>query len=133
MQNTVGSLIDQLSSLRSEMIALERRYLHASGDPHAVHMQSSRNLLHYLAFRRRDLRGAQEKLAELGLSSLGRAESHVLTTVETVLRTLHRSSDKRWELDRAESPEGIDFAEGKRLLEEHTEMLLGSAQTGRSV
>src|SRR5262249_8804434 len=132
MQDAVDSLIDELSTLRSDMIGLERRYLHVSGDPHSVHIQSARNLLHYLAFRRRDLRGVQEKLAELGLSSLGRAESHVLTTVETVLRTLHRSSDRQSEMA-AENISGIDFAEGKQLLEQHTEMLLGPPQSGRSV
>jgi hypothetical protein len=35
-------------------------------------------LIHYLALRRHDIRRLQEQLAALGLSSLGRMESHVL-------------------------------------------------------
>src|SRR5262245_27846559 len=119
MQDTVESLIGELSTLRSRMIELERHYLRVSGNPNPTHIQSTKNLLHYLAFRRRDLREIQEKLAELGLSSLGRAESHVLSTVETVLRSLCRSSDRPEMVD-TENLSGIDFAEGKRLLEEHT-------------
>ncbi|MBT8041366.1 MAG: pyruvate kinase [Xanthomonadales bacterium] len=50
---------------------------------------SARNLLHYLALRRHDLRSEQEQLARLGLSSLGRAESNVLATLEAVLHNLY--------------------------------------------
>ena len=39
---------------------------------------SGENLLHYLALRDRDLRDLQLQLYRLGLSSLGRAERHVL-------------------------------------------------------
>ena len=46
---------------------------------------SERNLAHYLAFRRHDHRGLQQRLADLGLSSLGRAEPHVLANVDKVL------------------------------------------------
>ncbi len=42
--------------------------------------ESVRNLIHYLALRREDLRQVQPALAELGLSSLGRSESHVTAT-----------------------------------------------------
>ncbi|MGD2130026.1 MAG: pyruvate kinase [Lysobacterales bacterium] len=46
------------------------------------------NLLHYLALRKRDLRGLQDALVRLGLSSLGRSEAHVLPTIEAVRRNL---------------------------------------------
>jgi hypothetical protein len=45
-------------------------------------------LRHDLALRRHDLRPMQLRLAALGLSSLGRAESHVLATVDAVLGVL---------------------------------------------
>src|SRR5210317_1394850 len=50
---------------------------------------SARNLLHYLALRRHDLRDLQEQLARLGLSSLGRAEANVEATLHAVLRNLY--------------------------------------------
>lgn len=46
----------------------------------------ARNLLHYLALRRADRRPLQRRLADLGLSSLGRAEPHVLANVQATLR-----------------------------------------------
>jgi pyruvate kinase len=52
--------------------------------------KSIRNLVHYLALRRHDLRELQEQLASIGLSSLGRTESHVLANLDAVLEILHR-------------------------------------------
>ena len=49
---------------------------------------SARNLAHYLALRRRDLRGLQRPLMALGLSSLGRLESQVLPTLLAVRSAL---------------------------------------------
>src|ERR1022692_3645495 len=50
---------------------------------------SASNLIHYLAFRRHDLRALQPRLAALGLSSLGRSEDHVLASVDAVRVALH--------------------------------------------
>ena len=61
-------------------------------DVHPGHKQSARNLLHYLALRSRDLRPLQTRLEAAGLSSLGRAESHVLAALEAVLAALRRLS-----------------------------------------
>lgn len=49
---------------------------------------SARNLLHYLAVRQVDLRPLQLQLAQLGLSSLGSLETHVLAALETVAARL---------------------------------------------
>ncbi len=80
--------LKELSVIRSGMVAFAATSLE---DPDAIQptfRASARNLLHYLALRRKDLRPLQLRLAELGLSSLGRAESHVLATVDAVLRAL---------------------------------------------
>src|SRR5215471_1572774 len=108
--NEMDSLIGELMSLRGDMIEFDRKHLQASGDLHPVHRQSARNLLQYLAFRRRDLRSLQERLAELGLSSLGRAESHVLATIEAVIGALHRSGDNP-AMEQSNGGPPIDFAE----------------------
>src|SRR5690349_16703750 len=44
------------------------------------------NLLCYIALRDHDLSGLQLRLAEQGLSSLGMLESHVLFSIEQVLK-----------------------------------------------
>jgi pyruvate kinase len=98
---------------------------------HANYRDSARNLLHYLALRRRDLRPLQLRLAALGLSSLGRAESHVLATVDAVLEVLHHLAGRVWQPPASEVR--VDFAAGRRLLAEHTDALLGPATPGRGV
>jgi pyruvate kinase len=45
---------------------------------------SALNLAHYLALRSHDLRPLQRRLMPLGLSSLGRAESRVLVSLDSV-------------------------------------------------
>jgi pyruvate kinase len=46
------------------------------------------NLAAYIAFRREDLRDLQERLSDLGLSSLGRCEGHVEATLDAVALAL---------------------------------------------
>jgi pyruvate kinase len=72
----------------------------------------------------------QEELAELGLSSLGRAEGSVLATLDAVLSALHRLAG-RWH--DPQPPPPLDFARGRALLTEHTEAMLGPARPGRAV
>ncbi|MCI4368110.1 MAG: pyruvate kinase [Thermoplasmata archaeon] len=93
--------------------------------------ESARNLLHYLAFRRFDLRREQARLAHLGLSSLGRSESHVLYNLESVLGWLEATAtgERR---DRARSP-GLPPERGRALLAQNARGLLGSARRGRGI
>ncbi|MDZ4821618.1 MAG: hypothetical protein SGJ20_21870, partial [Planctomycetota bacterium] len=72
------------------MLDLEGLGLQKATQIHPAYLQSVRNLFHYLALRRREMRPIQERLSALGLSSLGRTESHVLTSVNKVLEVLHR-------------------------------------------
>ena len=99
---------------------------------HANYRDSARNLLHYLALRRQDLRSLQLRLAALGLSSLGRSESHVLATLDAVLQALHRLAHRPWNPPLQEVGT-IDFAKGRKLLAQHSEALLGPAAPGRAV
>lgn len=49
---------------------------------------SAVNLVHYLAVRQFDLRPEQQALSQRGLSSLGRAEAHVLATLDATISRL---------------------------------------------
>lgn len=124
------SLLAELSALRAELVeAGETPRLRLEGI-HPGFTASARNLLHYLALRRRDLRPLQGRLAELGLSSLGRAESHVLSAVDTVLGVLQRLAG------RSSGPEpvaAIDLRGGERLLARHVHGLFGPGPDGRNV
>jgi hypothetical protein len=75
-------LMRELSSVRADMLRLESEAEAWLRGLHTTYRDSAGNLLHYLALRRRDLRQAQYELAALGLSSLGRSESHVMQNLE---------------------------------------------------
>jgi pyruvate kinase len=89
--------------------------------------------VHYVALRRHDVRQIQEQLAALGLSSLGRAESHVLGAIDAVLRVLYRMADGDREPPPGKAGSPVRFPDGKALLERHTEALLGPKPPYRNV
>jgi pyruvate kinase len=129
--NTVDSLLTSLDRIWADLVRLEAEFDPQLRRAHAAHQQSARNLVHYLALRRHDIRRVQEQLAVLGLSSLGRTESHVLAGLDAVRRLLHRIANRPY---RAEGrAQAIDFAEGNRLLRAHTEALLGPRPPKRGV
>jgi len=137
---TLEELRQELLALRADLVA-HAAELHAMLDKvHPRHQASARNLLHYLALRRRDLRPLQLRLAALGLSSLGRAESHVLATLDAVLAILHRLCEQPWEPPSDEASAAVSFASstvsfatGPRLLAEHAQALLGPPDPQRGV
>jgi len=113
------------------MAALEARHTDALRAIAPGYRESARNLLHYLAMRQHDLRALQTQLAELGLSSLGRAESHALSSVDAVLGVVQRLANERALLPRAAAPCDLDL--GSRLLDAHTTALFGPEPDGRTV
>ena len=108
----IDSILGDVTAIRADMVAdaaVPKELLEAV---HANYRDSARNLLHYLALRRHDLRSLQLRLAALGLSSLGRAESSVLATLDGVLQALHRLAHRSWNPPSQEF-ETIDFARDK--------------------
>lgn len=83
------------------------------------------NLAHYLALRELDLRSLQESLAEAGLSSLGRAESHVFSTLQTVATMLSRALGQQCNIQ-CQLPHP-SFRKGFETLSQNTAHLLGPA------
>ena len=128
----IESILHDLRIIHKYILAEEAQSAERLDQVHANFRESARNLVHYLSLRRHDLRPLQLRLARLGLSSLGRAESHVLATVNAVLEILHRLTGSPILVDKTNTGV-IDFATGERLLAEHTEALLGTATPGRNV
>ncbi|MBS3935104.1 MAG: pyruvate kinase [Sulfuritalea sp.] len=124
-------LIDELRSLRESMLATEASLSAWIDQVNPEFLPSARNLAHYLALRQRDCRPLQEKLAWIGVSSLGRAESHVLANLDKVLGILHRILALQWSPCSAQEPAGI--LRSSKLLEAHTASLLGAPPPGRMV
>jgi pyruvate kinase len=123
-------MLASLNALLGDMIELQSRFAPELARTHAGFRKSAGNLLHYLSLRHRDLRPLQEKLANFGLSSLGRSEPHVMATLDAVLRALYKLAGQPQEPPAAS---GVAFSEGPRLLAEHTRALLGPAPAERGV
>ncbi len=80
----------ELSRLRARVVAEQQSLLASWRDVLAAvsDTQDAANLAAYIAFRRQDLRDLQEQLSQLGLSSLGRCEGHVVATLDAVALAL---------------------------------------------
>jgi pyruvate kinase len=126
-KSACAALIVELQALRRSMIEAETRLESASSNLSA----SARNLVHYLALRRHDLRHLQDRLAGLGLSSLGRAEPHALASVDKVLGILHALCGRTWSTQSPEEPAG--YRSGRALLMRHNEALFGPPPSRRGV
>lgn len=125
------AIIGQLWTLRGKLLAYE-----SSLAPHLENLDpgyrtSARNFAHYLRLRQSDRRPLQESLARVGLSSLGRAESHVLANLDKVLGILHRMTGKPWRPPLEDEPVGMESS--RKLLERHTDELLGAPPAERAV
>jgi pyruvate kinase len=125
---STSSVVGQLEELQDEMRLRHVESAAIFDQVHPCHRQSAANLVDYLTLRAHDLRSLQRSLSELGLSSLGRSEEHVITSVEQVLGTvayLAGSADRR----RTES--AISFGEGRTTLAANATGLLGPGRPGR--
>ena len=99
---------------------------------HPEHRASAKNLIHYLALRRHDIRQLQAQLTSLGLSSLGRTESHVIGGLLAVMKALNQlAGSAEASLDLPDGAPAI--GDGAALLEKNSEVLLGPQPLGRTV
>lgn len=121
----------QLWSLRTAMLQRESNMHAVLAHVLPAHRDSARNLVHYLSLRAVDLRELQEQLARLGLSSLGRAESHVLANLDKVLGLLHTLTGQAWQDRSHEEPLGR--VGSRALLAYNTLQLLGEVPKERAV
>ncbi|MGH7480903.1 MAG: pyruvate kinase [Longimicrobiales bacterium] len=120
----------ELGELRQELLAREAELADLLDSVHPRNQPSARNLVHYLALRRRDLRALQLRLARLGLSSLGRSESHVLVTIDRILTMLALA---RGTTPPDAEPPPVGFRQGERVLAANTRRLLGPRPRHRAV
>ena len=126
----LASLRQQLQHIRERAEALELRFEAELQQVHPKFAASARNLLHYVALRQYDIGELQERLTELGLSSLGRSEHHVLASIHAVQHALLRLySDNAPESDASHLP----VPPGEKRLQLHARALLGEPPAERAV
>lgn len=128
----LGELARELDRLHEELASVEREGAGAIAAVHPDHRASGRNLLHYLALRRRDRRELQARLAWVGLSSLGRSEAHVRITLDRVRAMLALARGERLP-DGDGEPPPVGFRQGEQLLVRNAAALLGPPRRHRAV
>ena len=124
-------LLNDMLELRESIVLRANRRLnnYAAGTDGC---KSACNLAHYLAVREEDRRPLQERLAHFGLSSLGRSESHVLGTIDAIIRMLMSATGQGLMMTMSEACPAPAFDEGNELLERNTAVLFGPPNNGRS-
>jgi pyruvate kinase len=130
--DVLDSLAHEVEQLRQQVIESEAEVASLLDAVHPDNRRSARNLVHYLALRRHDIRDLQMRLSRVGLSSIGRSEPHVLVTLDRIIALLALARgapapDTDIDTDR------IGFREGDRILAGNAERLLGAAPANRSV
>ncbi len=138
--DSLDSYLNSLSELRQAMAGLRARVEAGRGEMLRAwrpaltgpgHARALDNLAAYIAFRREDLRDMQERLSDLGLSSLGRCEGHVRATLDSVALALD-ALDCACPSDAAALTRlGQEKQTGDRRLRENTRRLLGKEPKGR--
>ncbi|RNI30459.1 pyruvate kinase [Rufibacter latericius] len=126
-EKKLRQLIDEVEGLLQDAEALEKEYSPQVSKVHPAFQEGGRNLLHYLAFRNHDNRKLQMQLSSLGLSSLGRAESHVKASLLAVKNQLQLLKAHLTQT----SPELAPFPSVKTHLKENISGLLGEASPHR--
>ena len=120
-----SALANQLSVLSAEIIERTSRALSEFPLQDVDSRCSRDNLLAYLALRDHDLQDLQLELAELGLSSLGRLESNVLTSLQRVMEHIGGTFPQT-------SLALPDSTKAHSLLAQRSLALLGRPRAGRS-
>jgi pyruvate kinase len=110
--------------LRNAALAIEEEFAEELQRTAPAMRESAYNLAHYLAVRRHDIRELQRELSRLGLSSLGRMEAHVMSSLNAVLEVLCVLRERPVPEELREAPP-ITFSTGDAILAENANALLG--------
>jgi pyruvate kinase len=122
-RDDAADLLAKLTELRTDLLDAEDRFAEEIERVPASQSESARNLVHYLALRRHDVRSLQEELERMGLSSIGRSEAHVLGTINAVIATLRGLVEA--DPERRAAPGALTIDQGRSILQTHAVELLG--------
>jgi pyruvate kinase len=125
-------LLGELTGLRDGLLAFEDRFAARASRAHRAYEAGARNLLHYIALRQHDNRALQDERASMGLSSLGRSESHVMATINAVVAFLRKAAGETPPPSEPR-PRAVAYHEGRAIIDSHTEALLGVRPAARRV
>jgi pyruvate kinase len=123
----LAELLREVEILRDEIAHVGGELAQSWGSNREEEQQANvENLGAYLALRRRDITELQSRLAEFGLSSLGRSEAKVLLQFDSLLATLRRLNGDRGAL----YPERSALLTSGRALDLKTTQFFGPHRSG---
>lgn len=126
----LSQLLQQLEDIKQQATEFENKYSNELEKVHPSNLESAKNLIHYLALRNQDIREIQNTLWQLGISRLGKAESHVMASIISVQNILRGIlNELPIESEKAE----ISFKRGRKILKANTTSLLGKKLKGSQV
>lgn len=123
---------EELLEIR-QTVSEEGQLLYESWDPSTMRENfkaSAQNLAHYIILRRFDLRELQINMADFGLSSLGRLEGHVMTTLNNVIVNICNALDKFSDQE-DDQHYPISNQIGQKKLDENTKAIFGPMNPDR--
>ncbi len=118
-------ILNELLIVRRQMLSLEASYQETIFQVDPTFRKSAANLIHYLAFRSFEVRFIQDKLHDLGLSSLSSGEIHLLDQVNKVIQLLSHLSQTQVKPVQS-IVKAFDYHQGRALLAKHTNKLFGT-------
>jgi pyruvate kinase len=126
----IDRLIGEIDGIIQKCRAWQIEYAYLMDRAHPDLALSTRNLIHYLALRSRDLRDLQRRLGNLGMSRLAKSEAHVMSSLIASRRILHALKGG----DNKESQIAlVTFKKSKKLLRSRCTELFGYKSQRRRV
>jgi len=126
----IDEMISQLNEISESAKKMEEQFAEDLSKVHPKNKKSALNLLHYLALRHHDISDLQNNLGKLGVSRLGRAESHVMHSI-LLVKNILRSFNRYRKLPITNIPVSIE--EGTKIINSNTTALLGKKLKGSKV
>lgn len=131
--HSLPQLLRELMQLKQRVIEeteSERQKL-ALASTHQDALHSILNVLNYVVMRRESLHSLQSRLAQAGLSSLGRVEPHVMSNIDAVLNVLSKAVSCSG-YESSEVSQCVDYDGGYRILNQRAQRLFGPPNPQRS-
>lgn len=128
-QEQIDQLINEINQIIADIRKEEDENKDAVEQVCSVYDKSARNLIHYKAFRRHDMRVIQQKLGEMGMARLTLAEGHVMASLLYTKQILRALKGEQQAVDKP----GLSIRRANQLLAEHTHVLLGGRNQNRRV
>ncbi len=127
-QTKIQGLITEVSAIIERLVHAEAQYSDELSEVHLNFIKSARNLIHYRALRKEDIRAIQKKLGNMGLSGLAKSEGHVMASLLSSKAILAGFlSNEPIKMNKAE----LTFKKSNRLGRSNAKALLGYRSKGR--